>query len=99
MMSTLMKLLSREQKNSLKPKEGITHKKTAHLAKERLQVIVAHERGQRTNKQPDYLPALQRDLLETISRYVKINPEHVKVHVESQGTLDVLELKIDLPED
>ena len=30
----------------------------ANIAKERLQIIVAHERGQRT--QPDYLPALQK---------------------------------------
>jgi len=95
MMSALMKLLSGEQKNSSIP----IRKETAKSAKERLQVIVAHERGQRASKQPDYLPSLQRDLLETISRHVKINPEHVKVHVESQGTLDVLELKIDLPED
>ena len=34
---------------------------TASVAKERLQIIVAHERGQRST--PDYLPALQRELL------------------------------------
>jgi len=99
MMSALIKLLSREQKDLAQSKESTPRKKTANSAKERLQVIVAHERSKRAEKQPDYLPALQRDLMETISRYVKINPEHVKVHVESQGTLDVLELKVDLPED
>jgi len=99
MMSTLIRLLSREQKDSARSKDSTAHKKTATSAKERLQVIVAHERSKRMEKQPDYLPALQRDLMETISRHVKINPEHVKVHVESQGTLDVLELKVDLPED
>jgi len=99
MLSTFIRLLSREQKESARPKDSTTLKKTANSAKERLQVIVAHERSKRSKKQPDYLPALQRDLMETISRYVKINPEHVKVHVESQGTLDVLQLKVDLPED
>ena len=35
---------------------------TASVAKERLQIIVAHERGQRST--PDYLPALQKELVE-----------------------------------
>jgi|GEM_PF-1517155 len=99
MMSKLMKFFSGEQKSSSKTEESVPHKKTAHLAKERLQVIVKHERSKRTGKKPAYLPDLQRDLMETISRYVKINPEHVRVHVESQGASDVLELKVDLPED
>ena len=37
-------------------------KKTANVAKERLQFILTHERTGR-NPQPDYLPALQRDLV------------------------------------
>jgi len=39
-------------------------KKSASVAKERLQIILAHERSGRTNHQPDYLPALQRDLVQ-----------------------------------
>ena len=39
---------------------------SASIAKERLQIIVAHERGQRA--QPDYLPQLQKDLLEVIRK-------------------------------
>ena len=38
----------------------------AAIAKERLQIIVAHERGQRT--EPDYLPALQKELVEVIRK-------------------------------
>ncbi|PMZ30318.1 cell division topological specificity factor MinE, partial [Pseudomonas sp. GW247-3R2A] len=41
---------------------------TASVAKERLQIIVAHERGQRST--PDYLPALQKELVEVIRKYV-----------------------------
>jgi len=96
MMSKLMNFLMGEQKNNETQKP---RKKTAHLAKERLQVIVAHERGNRTSKQPDYLPALQRDLLQTILRHVQINPEDMKIQIEREGTLEVLELKIDLPDD
>ena len=34
-------------------------KKTAVVAKERLQIILAHERAGRGTATPDYLPALQ----------------------------------------
>ena len=72
--------------------------KTANVAKERLQIILAHERSGRGSAMPDYLPALQRELLAVISKYVKINPEDLKVHVERQDNLEVLEVKIELPE-
>lgn len=73
-------------------------KKTASVAKERLQIILAHERSGRNAGQPDYLPALQRELMVVISKYVKINPEDLKVNLERQDNLEVLEVKIELPE-
>ena len=72
-------------------------KKTASVAKERLQIILAHERSGRNASEPDYLPALQRELVAVISKYVKINPD-LKVHLERQDNLEVLEVKIELPE-
>ena len=74
-------------------------KKTASVAKERLQIILAHERaGGRSDSEPDYLPDLQRDLIAVISKYVKIDPKDIKVHLERQDDLEVLEVKIELPE-
>ena len=73
-------------------------KKTASVAKERLQIILAHERTGRGGHQPDYLPALQRDLVAVLSKYVKINPDDIKVNLERQDYLEVLEVKIELPE-
>src|SRR5437764_868971 len=74
-------------------------KKTASVAKERLQIILAHERsGRNPGGAPDYLPALQRDLVAVISKYVKIDPAHLKVNVERQDNLEVLEVKIELPD-
>ena len=54
-------------------------KKTASVAKERLQIILAHERSGRNASQPDYLPALQRELVAVISKYIKIGPQDIKV--------------------
>jgi cell division topological specificity factor len=73
-------------------------KKTAAVAKERLQIILAHERSGRNAGQPDYLPALQRELVAVISKYVKISPDDLKVHLERQDNLEVLEVKIELPD-
>ncbi len=73
-------------------------KKTASVAKERLQIILAHERSGRGGAQPDYLPALQRELLAVISKYVQIDSSDLKVHFERQENLEVLEVKVELPE-
>ena len=73
-------------------------KKTASVAKERLQIILAHERSGRNARQPDYLPALQRDLIAVISKYVRIDPQDIKVNLERQDNLEVLEVKIELPD-
>jgi cell division topological specificity factor len=42
------------------------------------------------------LPQLQKELMEVISKYVKINPEDIKVNLERQGQLEVLEVKIEM---
>lgn len=71
---------------------------SASVAKERLQIILAHERSASSAQQADYLPALQRELLAVISKYVSIRPEDILVNLERQENLDVLAVKIELPE-
>jgi cell division topological specificity factor len=73
-------------------------KKSASVAKERLQIILAHERSGRNASEPDYLQDLQRDLIAVISKYIKINPNDIKVNMERQGNLEILEVKIELPD-
>ncbi|WMC12183.1 cell division topological specificity factor MinE [Oceanimonas pelagia] len=70
---------------------------SAKIAKERLQIIVAHERSQRDT--PDYLPQLKQDILEVIRKYVNIDLEQISVQLDQKGeNLSVLELNIMLPE-
>lgn len=75
-----------------------TSQKTAAVAKERLQIIVAHERHQRDHTTPDYLPLLQKELLEVVRKYVVIDDDQIKMHIEKEGDYEVLELNIALPE-
>ncbi|HIQ07059.1 MAG TPA: cell division topological specificity factor MinE [Thiotrichaceae bacterium] len=71
-------------------------KNTASQAKERLQILIAHERTSR--KAPDYLPQLRNDIMNVIRKYVPIDDDHLTVQVESGKGYDTLELNITLPE-
>lgn len=71
-------------------------KNTASLAKERLQVIVAHQRSGRTG--PDWLPKLQQELLDVVRRYVNIDEDAVQVETEHDDDLEMLRLNITLPD-
>lgn len=68
---------------------------TASIAKERLQVIIAHERSKR--KQPDYLPAMQQEIMDVIKKYVEIDMDAIDVQLENDGNCSVLELNVTLP--
>ncbi|HPQ96470.1 MAG: cell division topological specificity factor MinE [Thiothrix sp.] len=69
---------------------------SAQKAKERLQILIAHERLDRSG--PDFLPQLRRDLMEVICRYVPVDEEQVNVQFEKGADYDVLELNIALPD-
>lgn len=70
---------------------------SAAQARERLQIILAHERRDALDT-PAYLPALQKELLAVISKYVQIAQEDIKVQFERQENYEVLEVNITLPE-
>ncbi|HET9388861.1 MAG TPA: cell division topological specificity factor MinE [Steroidobacteraceae bacterium] len=69
---------------------------SANVAKERLRIIVAQERSDRSG--PDYMPLLRRELLEVIRKYVNVDPGAVQVNVEREHGQDILELSVALPE-
>lgn len=71
---------------------------SASLAKERLQIIVAHERRGRNKMQPDFLPQMQEEILAVIRKYVNVNADQVFVKVDNTDNCSVLELNITLPE-
>ena len=68
---------------------------SAAIAKERLQILVAHDRR---GGGPSYLPQLQRDLLKVIRKYVSVDNEAVSVSIEQDGAHEILELNIVLPD-
>jgi cell division topological specificity factor len=72
------------------------NKNTANTAKDRLRILIQQERSQRGA--PDYLPMLQRELLEVIRKYVNVDAEAVKVDLIKDGENEVLDISVALPE-
>ena len=71
-------------------------KKSAVVAKERLQIILAREHTDRDG--PDYLPELKKDILKVVAKYVEVDLDRIQVHLDKDGDTDILELNIILPD-
>jgi cell division topological specificity factor len=72
-------------------------KNTAVTAKERLKLVVAHQREGRTNG-PEYLPRLREELLLVVRRYVQVPDTAVNINVQHEEGLEVLEMNIAMPQ-
>ena len=68
---------------------------SAPVARERLQILLAHERGQRG--QPDLLGILREEILAVVSRHVKLDPDKVLVKMDRGKSMSTLEVDIELP--
>jgi cell division topological specificity factor len=60
----------------------LTGKTSAKSAKERLQLVLIHDR---TDLTPAALDALKDDLIAAISRHVDIDPANVRIDVAHEG--------------
>jgi cell division topological specificity factor len=67
---------------------------SAAVARERLKIVLAHERSSRDT--PDFLPALQKELLDVVSRYIEIRPEMIRVNLGKSGETSLLEINVEL---
>jgi cell division topological specificity factor len=68
---------------------------TAPIARERLQILLAHERGARG--QPDLLMQLREEILAVVSRHVSLDPDKVIVKMERGKRVSKLEIDVELP--
>jgi cell division topological specificity factor len=78
----LLDLLFPERRNS------------AVIAKDRLKIVLAHERASRNA--PDFLPALQKDLLGVVRRYVEIRDDMLRINVGKSGDTSLLEINVEI---
>lgn len=67
---------------------------SASIAKERLKIVLAHERA--SNRAPDFLPVLQKELLAVVGRYVEISEDGLRVTLGAAGDTSTLEINIEI---
>ena len=70
------------------------HRQSAAIAKERLKIVLAHERAGRGA--PDFLPKLQKELIEVVGRYVQIRDDMIRVNLGKSGETSLLEINIEI---
>lgn len=70
-------------------------RKSARIARERLQIVVSHQRNEEGDA--DFLPKLRHELLTVISKYVNVDKDQINVQLQRMGSCSVLELNITLP--
>jgi cell division topological specificity factor len=69
---------------------------TAPIARERLQILLSHERGAQGEK-PDLLMQLREEILAVVSRHVALDPDKVIVRMERGKHVSTLEVDVELP--
>jgi len=68
---------------------------SAPVARERLQILLAHERGLRG--QPDLLGVLRAEILAVVSRHIVLDPEKVIIKTNRNKHVSTLEFDIEVP--
>jgi len=69
---------------------------SAPVARERLQILLAHERGA-IGGQPDLVMRLREEILAVVSRHVALDPDKVIVRMDRGKHVSTLEVDIELP--
>ena len=70
------------------------HRHSAAIAKERLKIVLAHERA--GSHAPDFLPKLQKELIDVVGRYVQIREDMIRVNLGNSGETSLLEINIEI---
>ena len=70
-------------------------RRSAPVARERLQILLAHERLER--KESDLLGKLREEILAAIARHISLDRDKVQVKVDRGGTVSTLEIDIEIP--
>ncbi len=70
---------------------------SAPVARERLQILLAHERGVGGSAAPELLELLRSEILAVVSKHVDLDPEKVVVKMDRGKFVSMLEVDIEVP--
>lgn len=74
----------------------LPRKKTANLAKERLHIIISHERANKTA--PDFLPKLKQELVAVIGKYIALQEDQINIQLHRQDNHSTIEMNFVMPD-
>ncbi|KAF0852923.1 mitochondrial septum site-determining protein MinE [Andalucia godoyi] len=92
-MSFLNRILNNVSKSFPGSVTQVSVPETRSIARERLHIILSRERASNRLAHVD-IPALQRDLLATVQKYVPVSTNEVTISVKKEGVLDVFEMQV-----
>jgi len=72
-----------------------SRRRSAPVARERLQILLAHERT--STGRPDLLNLLREDILKVVARHVAIDEDRVQVRMNRGPAVSTLEIDIEIP--
>ncbi|HKK30482.1 MAG TPA: cell division topological specificity factor MinE [Alphaproteobacteria bacterium] len=70
-------------------------KPSAEMARDRLQIVLAHERISRDGD--DFLPRLEKEIMAVVARYVEVENDRAIVKLDRSDDVSTLEIEIELP--
>jgi cell division topological specificity factor len=70
-------------------------RKSASVARERLQILLTHERGAEDHE--DLIPVLREEVLAAVAKHVPVDVDKVQVKIERAKAVSLLEIDIELP--
>jgi cell division topological specificity factor len=69
---------------------------SAPVARERLQILLAHERGL-VGGQPDLVNILREEILAVVAKHVNVEGDQVQVKMERGDSMSMLEIDVEIP--
>jgi cell division topological specificity factor len=79
----------------MKLSDFVARRRSARVARERLQILLAHERS--AGSQSDLIPILRAEILAVVARHVTVDPDKVQVKLDRGRAYSILEIDIEVP--
>jgi cell division topological specificity factor len=70
-------------------------KTSAPVARERLQILLSHERT--TNCNADLIALLQKEVLDALAKHIEVDPDKVQIKMERREDVSLLEIDVEIP--
>jgi cell division topological specificity factor len=74
-----------------------SRRSSAPIARERLQILLAHERVVVGQGQADLVAILREEILSVIGKHVNMDPDNVRVRMERGDSVSTLEVEVEIP--